>query len=233
MGGQNSGFSDEDISDIICILLPASRIAHQEVRQLAAEGSPHIFKPHDDMEHDYHLEDDASHFDLGPSAATENALILRLSAQTKDPLLGYTFGRNSQRCDVPFRHDPHKRLSNIHFRIYVNEFGSLMIEDTSTNGTYVDTGLLQAARSRNRRSVAVGDKRTLESGLKVGIALAGGDQTDLRFLVRIPRREGAYDKAYTAKVKEYLARLDTLRAERDRNLGPRPAAPVRLSLPNE
>jgi hypothetical protein len=101
-----------------------------------------------------------------------------------------------------------------------------MIEDTSTNGTYVDAGLLQAAKSRNRRKTAVGDKRTLESGLKVGIALAGGDHTDLRFIVRIPRREGLYDKAYTLKVKEYLDRIEALKRDREGTLGPGPTGHV-------
>jgi hypothetical protein len=208
IGKQNSGFSDDDISDILCLLVPYSRPARDLVEQLADEGCEFIVGPEaaDIIEPEYRVEDHASRFQLAPPSGRNHAIILRLSAQTKNPLLGFTFGRNLARCDVHFPYDPVKRVSNVHFRIYVNEYGIVMLEDQSTNGTIVDTDLI-GGRERADRSRTV-----LQSGAKIGILLSYENQS-LDFIVRIPRREGLYDKAYTIKVKEYFQRLRALGSE--------------------
>ncbi|EON97264.1 putative meiosis-specific serine threonine-protein kinase mek1 protein [Phaeoacremonium minimum UCRPA7] len=206
LGKQNSGFSDDDISDIVCLLLPYSDSARREVSKIALRSSRHMVARDDadNVDIDYALEDDAERFELTPRSAGEHAIVLRLSADVKNPLQGFTFGRNASRCDICFTNDPHKRLSNIHFRIYLNEYGVLMLEDQSTNGTIVD-GTLLRAKSRPREET----KRTLTSGTKIQI-LMHAEGLDLEFLVRIPRREGEYERAYRENLISYMHRLQSM-----------------------
>lgn len=204
VGKQNSGFSDDDVSDIICVLYPHSESARQEVRRLAQEDSPYIIGKDeaDEVELDYELEDHASRFDSNPTDHGNYAIILRLSAPVKNPAAGFAFGRNSARCDVVFVHDPLRRVSNIHFRIYVNEYGNVMIEDQSTNGTFVDRQLLTSHSKGSSRPVT---KWVLSSGSVIKIFLHS-EIRDLTFRVRIPRRDDEYDRTYINKVEEYFAR---------------------------
>ncbi|POR31976.1 Serine/threonine-protein kinase RAD53 [Tolypocladium paradoxum] len=204
VGKQNSGFSDDDISDIICVLYPHSDSARKEVQRLAQEDSPYIIGKDeaDEVELDYELEDHASRFDSNPTGHGNYAIILRLSAQVKNPAAGFAFGRNSARCDVVFVNDPLRRVSNIHFRIYVNEYGNVMIEDQSTNGTFVDRQLLTSHSKGSSRPVT---KWVLSSGSVIKIFLHS-EIRDLTFRVRIPRRDDEYDRTYINKVEEYFAR---------------------------
>ncbi|EFZ00492.1 serine/threonine protein kinase domain protein [Metarhizium robertsii] len=202
IGKQNSGFSDEDVSDIICVLYPHSESAREEVQRLAKEDSPYIIGKNeaDDVEPDYELEDHASRFESHPVSHGNYAIILRLSSPVKSPSSGFAFGRNSARCDVVFVNDPLRRISNVHFRIYVNEYGSVMIEDQSTNGTFVDRQLL--TRHPKDKS-APANKWVLGSGNLIRIVLHS-ETLDLTFRVRIPRRDDDYDRAYLNKVNEYF-----------------------------
>ncbi|GAO17792.1 hypothetical protein UVI_02049410 [Ustilaginoidea virens] len=196
---------DEDISDIICLLYPHSPSARQEVQRLAEEDSPHIIGKHeaDGVQADYELEDDASRFASRPVSHGSHAIILKLSSLVKNPAAGFAFGRNCARCDVVFVNDPLRRVSNVHFRIYVNEYGNVMIEDQSTNGTLVDQQLL-TFHPKDKRSQPA-NKWVLSSGNLIKILLHN-EHRDLSFLVRIPRRDDSYDRAYIAKVGEYFAR---------------------------
>lgn len=168
--------------------------------------------------------DEAAHPDLQalegmshmPHLVGEHAIVLRLSAQVKDPLQGFAFGRNNSRCDVYFANDPCRRLSNIHFRIYLNEYGVLMLEDTSMNGTIVDGTMLKARESKGARP---GERkppkqRTLNPGSQVKVLMAERED-DLNFIVQIPRREGDYEEAYRKNRVRYMNRLRALRAEHD------------------
>ncbi len=65
-----------------------------------------------------------------------------------------------------FPDDPYRRLSNIHFRIYLNQYGVLMLEDQSTNGTVVDDNLLKAKSNTTSET-----RRTLNSGSKIAILM--------------------------------------------------------------
>jgi hypothetical protein len=176
----------------------------------------------DIVEPDYYQEDEASRFVASPQSMGDYAIILRLSGRVKNPIQGFAFGRNSSRCDLFFVDDPLRRLSNIHFRIFVNEYGVVMLEDQSTNGTFVDNHLLKA---KNRSNT----KRMLSSGSRIKILMHDEDN-DLEFLVRIPRREGEYDRAYTQKLEEYFARIDQLRDEQNNLLKPGPGGHVSLQL---
>lgn len=204
LGQQNSGFSDDDISDIICILYPHSESARQEVLRLARENNPHVIgrTDADGVDPDYDLEDHASHFGLHDTECNY-ALILRLSATVTDPAAGFVFGRNALRCDVVFVNDPNKRISNVHFRIYVNKHGSVMVEDQSTNGTVVDERLLES-RPKDPSAEPV-FRWMLNSGSVIQLHLHKQIK-DITFRVRIPRRDSGYDEAYMAKVEEYFER---------------------------
>lgn len=205
MGKQNSGFSDEDISDIVCVLYPHSECARNEVQQLARIGSPFIIGKDeaDGVEPDYELEDHPSRFESDPTNHGNYAILLRLSSQAKNPANGFVFGRNNARCDVVFVNDPLRRISNIHFRIYVNEYGIVMIEDKSTNGTFVDDNLL-TSRPKELGKPPI-TRWTLSSGSIICIYLHN-HMNDLSFRVRIPRRDGEYERAYARQVEEYFAR---------------------------
>ncbi|KAK3394631.1 hypothetical protein B0H63DRAFT_444763 [Podospora didyma] len=199
-GQQNSGFSDEDISDIICLLVPYSESARREVRGIAEATSQHmVARNHaDQLNLDYELEDNAHNFRLAQQDVGDHHIALRFSASVKSPLQGFTFGRNPSRCDICFKNDPYRRLSNIHFRIFLNEYGVLMLEDQSTNGTIVDEILLKAKADPPTET-----KRTLSSGSKIKI-LMHQDASDLVFLVRVPLREGRHQSAYRQNLTEYL-----------------------------
>lgn len=186
-------------------MYPHSDSARQEVQRLAQENSQYIIGKDeaDDVEPDYELEDHASRFESHPASHGNYAIILRLSSQVKNPSSGFAFGRNSARCDVVFVNDPLRRISNIHFRIYVNEYGNVMIEDQSTNGTFVDRQLL--TRHPKDKSEQPANKWVLGSGNLIRIVLHNESQ-DLTFRVRIPRRDDDYDRAYIAKVNEYFIR---------------------------
>lgn len=167
------------IEDVICLLDPISESAKNEARFLAhSAGNRRFVTP-------YTINPDA-----GDRSQTSNqyrgiedyAIVLKRSAKIKDPTLGFTFGRNVVRCDIPFTNDPKRRLSNIHFRIYVTEDGTVMLEDQSVNGTVVDDVLLKESQSSTLRTSVLNNNSTIK------IIMAREDE-DLVFRVQIPRKD--------------------------------------------
>ncbi|KAL7927891.1 hypothetical protein ACQKWADRAFT_278147 [Trichoderma austrokoningii] len=209
LGKQNSGFSDEDISDIICVLYPHSEPARLEVKQLFRNKSPYLIgrDEADDVELDYEHEDRPSQFEPNPANHGNHAILLRLSDKVHDPAVGFAFGRNPARCDIVFANDPSKRISNIHFRIFVNEHGTVMIEDKSTNGTFIDNRLLKSVHEDPTKKPIL--TWTLNSGSLVRIYLQH-ERQDLTFRVRIPRRTDEYLEAYLLKVDDYMLRQTSM-----------------------
>ncbi|RYP09221.1 hypothetical protein DL764_001407 [Monosporascus ibericus] len=222
IGKQNSGFSDEEISDIVCLLYPNTENASSEVQRLA--NSPEYSRftvgryTADNIDSDLYLEDDARNFGRTRGVG-DHAIVLRLSASVKDPAMGFTFGRNPSRCDIAFTKDQARRLSNVHFRIFVNEHGSVMLEDQSTNGTVVDGQLLRKSdRERHNRAPT----RTLESGSTIKIIMVQSAK-DLLFLVRIPRRDGETEALYTQNLETYLRRLHGRDEDPNKTIRPGPS----------
>ncbi|KXJ91952.1 hypothetical protein Micbo1qcDRAFT_194935 [Microdochium bolleyi] len=231
-GKQNSGFTDEDISDIVCLLYPNSENASREVHRFAnsTEYSRHTVGRYtaDAIDSDLYLEDDAQDFGRTRGLG-DHAIVLRLSAAVKDPLMGFAFGRNPNRCDICFANDPGKRVSNVHFRIYVNQHGSVMLEDQSTNGTVVDNKLLRKPDPRRQSGGA--NRRILESGSQIKIIMVNTD-SDLMFLVRIPRRDGDTEQQYLRNLNAYLRRVKGMSEEDpNRTIGPGPSGHVNLFPP--
>ncbi|KAI1304695.1 hypothetical protein F5Y03DRAFT_165568 [Xylaria venustula] len=237
IGQQNSGFSDQDISDIICLLYPISEAASREVQRIASspEYACHTTGRYtaDAIQSDFHREDEARAFGRSRGIG-DHALVLRLSSAVKNPHLGFTFGRNRSRCDICFVFDPNKRLSNIHCRIYVNNHGLVLLEDLSTNGTVVDTTLLRK-RSDPTSADPPSTRRTLESGSVIKIVMHE-NKFDLAFLVRIPRRDEEHEEdAYMRNVGPYLTRLnggnDVDENDVNKTIGPGPGGHVNLFAP--
>ncbi|KAK4250467.1 hypothetical protein C7999DRAFT_29052 [Corynascus novoguineensis] len=227
LGHQTSGFSDEEISDIICLLLPYSEAARQEVRRMASEASQHMVgrEDVDNLKVDYSREDDLRNFGGVQSDIGEHHIALRFSSQVKNPAQGFTFGRHAGCCDICLRNDPHRRLSKIHFRIFLNQWGVLMLEDMSTNGTVVDDYLL-----KKKDGLKTDTMRTLESGSKVQILMHEPGR-DLSFLVRIPIRDGPCEEAYKRNLDAYLANQIPAAYDANETIVPGPGGHVDIFKP--
>ncbi|KAL2154040.1 hypothetical protein VTH82DRAFT_2716 [Thermothelomyces myriococcoides] len=226
LGQLTSGFSDEEISDIICLLLPYSEAAREEVSRLAAEGSQHLVgrEDVDNLRVDYTREDHLRKFGRPQSDVGEHHIALRFSSQVKNRSQGFTFGRHLASCDICLRNDPHRRLSKIHFRIFLNQWGVLMLEDMSTNGTVVDDRLLKKKDGRTETT------RTLESGSKIQILMHESHRV-LTFLVRIPIRDGACEEAYRQKLDRHLAQLFPDAYDPNETIVPEPGGHVDIFKP--
>ncbi|GAP90311.1 putative meiosis-specific serine threonine-protein kinase mek1 [Rosellinia necatrix] len=231
LGQQNSGFSDKDVSDIICLLHPITEATSREVERIASspEYARHTAGKYtaDTINSDLHRKDDARGFGRNRGIG-DHALVLRLSSTLKDPSLGFTFGRNRSRCDMCFSFDPGRRLSNIHFRIYVNSYGIVLLEDQSTNGTVVDNKLLRK-RPDPRTGETPCTRHTLESGSTIKIVMHESTY-DLIFLVRIPSRDGEYEDAYMRNLEPYLLKLNGIE-DLNKTIGPGPSGHVQLFAP--
>ncbi|KAH8691950.1 hypothetical protein BGW36DRAFT_431193 [Talaromyces proteolyticus] len=210
MGSHNSGLQDEDVSDILCILHPGSPSAHELVDATARldKGQQHILQ-RDEFEYD-------------SDGASSRDIALRLSSSVKDLSLGFVFGRNPQRCDVLLSPEVTSRtISNIHFRIFVNDDGILMLQDMSTNGTVVDDTRLWKRNGQTTRMLVNGS-----------VIIVASDKKEVRFVVRIPSRDGfnvqhrenmvAYIQRvarHTAKVKNLQGRTPALQPTLQWTLG--------------
>jgi serine/threonine protein kinase len=206
LGRNNSGLSSADISDVICILHPSSPAAFRIVANTAQRKPQHVLQNDTfatfDEEGTVDLEEQETF--VIDSEIVDNAqdLALRFSSETVQPVLGFCFGRNARTCDIVLDTDSFKRVSNLHFRIFVNPQGVLMLEDMSTNGTLVDEKHL---RGKNSREPAT---RMLQAGSIVQIPSVKKEES-IKFIVRIPSR-GGFEQEYTNNVRKYLNRLRVL-----------------------
>jgi hypothetical protein len=191
---------------------------------MAAENSQHMVgrEDVDELRLDYSREDESRNFAGIHSDVGEHHIALRFSSPVKDPSQGFTFGRNPSFCDICLKEDPNRRLSKVHFRIYLNEHGVLMLEDMSTNGTVVDQVLL-----RKKDSPRAETMRTLESGSKIKILMREPGR-DLVFLVRIPIRDGPCEEEYKRNLDRYLANQALLNVDVNETIVPGPGGHVRL-----
>ncbi|KAL1955893.1 hypothetical protein VTO42DRAFT_7966 [Malbranchea cinnamomea] len=190
-GMNNSGLGERDVADIICILHPNSLSAHKAIAATARHEPQHILQ-RDQLV--YEPEGDIT-------TASSDDIALRFSSQVKNPGLGFCFGRNSSRCDILLvPDDREKKISNTHFRIYLNSEGILMLEDISTNGTIVDDKLI-----RKDRKYGSPTTQMLVAGSIIEVA--GGDSvSEVKFIVRIPSRD-EFEGQYTRNLIQYLNRV--------------------------
>ncbi len=215
LGHHNSGLNDEDLTDIFCILHPASMPACVATAQIAEESPEHTISTTGvEMKvRDVHNKPvkAPTTFDLAAKGLVSRDLALRLSAEVKDPLMGFRFGRNQQRCDfVIGNNETTKKISNVHFRIYINENSVVMLEDSSTNGTLVERVMLRAKEKENGHLY----RHQLQQGSLITILMTPPEE-DIRFIVRIPQREGEYGNIFHSNLQAYFNRLGHYRQKRD------------------
>jgi hypothetical protein len=185
----------QDYSGIICFLHPCSPAAIAIVHRAQIASSNLVVRlpvptdstkgrraPQDDSSAEDEEDPESTQVDdAGRNTAID--LALRHKPGPKDPLSGFVFGRNPYKCDILMVDSANSlRISNMHFRIYVNARGALMLEDMSTNGTWVDDKHL-------RKGGESGRKRVLSPGSIIFLC-PGKSEELIRFVVRIPRETG-------------------------------------------
>ena len=220
--------SDDDAADVLCILHPCSPAAHSAVEIVARQCPQHILQ-NEGLEYllDYDTDDQDAGGSTRPDGGSQESqgqdvktqlpakdesitkpdsstkdIALRLSSKVHNPLLGFTFGRNPVKCDIPISKmddDDLMKISNTHFRIYINAGGILMCEDTSRNGTWVDNFELRAKSN----DPDVDPRRTIGNATMISV-IHHGRLEPMRFVVRIPDRHG--------QEAEYYENLDKYRA---------------------
>jgi serine/threonine protein kinase len=231
-GRNNSGLCDDDISDVICLLYPTTTESVQVVTKTAETAPQHVVFNHNastSLALDLAVEDQET-FILdktqreqvrGNAPPKAQAIALRFSSRLSDGCLGFVFGRHPL-CDIKLagRTDASKRISNRHFRIYLADSGIVMLEDLSTNGTFVDGVHLGTRTAANRT-------RMLEHGSNIKLPYEPPDTMD--FIVRFPNRDG-HEAQYTENLREYLAGVNAEARARYQDLGGAapPAGPSKL-----
>ena len=207
--GQRADKGNDDVGDVICILVPMSPAARKAVIDTALRSPEHVlsidrFHPTTRLKH---------------PGADIRGIALRLSSDVLHPYFGFTFGRNAAMCDIVLDHDAKKRISNMHFRIYVHSDGFVMLEDMSTNGTIVD-GLHLWAHKEQKPTT-----RLLDDGATVRV---GSEQDWIDFKVCLPFREDEEEDRFLGNLRTYRERLPQHEKTRGRArcLGPPPVPEV-------
>ncbi|KAL8932781.1 MAG: hypothetical protein Q9216_006679, partial [Gyalolechia sp. 2 TL-2023] len=178
--------NEQDRSDILCVLSPASPSAYQAVELVASTTPQHVVREWSPGPMAVEIEE--------KTGANKPSLdiALRMSSRLLNPCLGFTFGRNPEKSDLLIctkKQQQELLVSGTHFRIYITAGGVLMCQDTSTNGTYVDSQPLQ------------NKQRTLHDGSTIEMVYATG--ASMRFYVRVPDREGI-SEVYGRKLEAYI-----------------------------
>lgn len=209
LGRNNSGLNDVDIADVIAILHPATETAIRIVANAAETRPQHVLFRNtldsmgpsfaDDIEEQETIIVNEHGERVGQNSRAGADLALRMSSANslrfKD--LGFIFGRNANSADIVFGQDSGKRISNQHFRIYLNSDAVLMIEDMSTNGTIVDDHLLKCKDKRFSKF------RMISSGSIICIQNAN-DAEMIKFIVRLPSRT-SYQSLFNENLKNFIA----------------------------
>ena len=229
--GTKSMLSLRDEADVLCILLPSSAPALKAVEWVANFAPQHILQNHfldgipeasyvpkneetraASPDHDF-AKVGVSNADTvkgspEPFLGAARDIALRMSSKLEDPRMGFVFGRVPQRCDLIFA-SPNDmspgtlKLSQCHFRIFLNLSGVLMLEDTSTNGTFVDKILLSRSKI-DRKGNILSATRMISNGSIIELPSVKSPEEDvIRFIVKIPsRNNGQYE--YSQNMAAYL-----------------------------
>ena len=213
MGRNNSGLSEADVSDVMCILHPCSPAAFHIVATTAERAPQNVLQNdgigHYDDELTQSMLEEQETFILnsdGLNSAMD--LALRFTAPIINPTLGFVFGRNERMCDIVLATDTYKRISNMHFSISMNESGVLMLQDMSTNGTMVDEVVLKGKHAQMPHT------RMLNPGSIIQILSPKTDEI-VKFIVRIPSRED-HVAEYEDKFQVYMRRVVAAQANHAR-----------------
>ncbi|KIW20454.1 hypothetical protein PV08_01029 [Exophiala spinifera] len=197
LGRNLSIVSEGDAVDVICILYPTSSAAIDAVKANLIHGRQHILQNEGLEEYS----GDDIMFSSVYNATHDIAL--RISSQVKHPRDGFRFGRSSAASDILLTPNENDSLvSKIHFKIFVNSQGSLMLQDLSTNGTIVDDVHI---KMKDRHGKIPARPATIALGNGSIISLfSGRDKEEIKFMVRIPSR-GEKEDAYEENLRTYLS----------------------------
>lgn len=197
LGKNLSNVSEEDATDVICLLHPNSPAAFEAVKANLILSPQHILQNAD-------LRDiDEEELLFNQDLNSPRDIALRMSSKVRFIKDGFRFGRYGSMCDVlltPAQDD--NLISKVHFKIFVNGQGSLMIQDLSTNGTLVDDVHL-TTRDRGGRALVKPATTVLKNGSIICV-LAGTTREEVKFMVRIPNR-GDGEDLYEEKLRKYLS----------------------------
>ena len=201
-GGQvDPGTTDE--ADIICILMPSSHPAVEAI-ELTAQAAPQHILQNRTMSHVDKDDDLIDNEDSPKRNGKTQDIALRFSSRVHNLRMGFTFGRNPKFCDLLLGKVDNKRFSNRHFRIFINEYGSLMLEDTSTNGTIVEGTVLRCDKADVPQD-ARHPRHTLHHGAIIELpTMTRKSEVTLRFIVHMPNREGCEER-YRQNLQAYIA----------------------------
>ncbi|KAL7272266.1 Protein kinase protein rad53 [Rhizina undulata] len=224
--------NSSDLSGVLCILHPNSPAAFTVAAWVEKYTPMHILHPPPAANPATYFEEEVG---VDESTATESEqqvtpeelgcgdIALRYEPGPKSPTQGFIFGRNPDKCDV-YLHETaaKKRISNMHFRIWMNPQGVLMLEDMSTNGTWVDDHKLGGTQDEGRREKC----RVLSQGSIICLS-PGAESPAVKFIVRIPKIEQTITYPNSSPSPEYSA---TPPIERGR-LGPRSPPRIEPTAP--
>lgn len=197
LGQEWIGVSEEDAADIVCVLHANTETAVETIQTTMLRSPEHVLQ-NDDIE-DLTEADLDFYPEIDPRV---RHLALRMSATVKSPKEGFKFGRNPDSCDILLTNDPHNRLiSNAHFRIFVNDQGSLMLEDLSTNGTWLDNEPIKT-KDKFGNPTNESNLRVLRHGSIIGY-IPRPDRKQVKLMVRLPIRT-LHEHIYDRNLRHYL-----------------------------
>jgi len=180
--------SADDIIDILCTLKPTSPAARRIVEAMYEKRPEHVIVTRDS--------------DLPGSAPTGLAIALRFSSELLDHARGFSFGRSVELNEIALDFEgKQKRISQIHFQIYVNSHNVLMLRDTSTNGTVVDKVVVGGKRDESSSNM-----RTLNFGSTIKIVFPDADD-EIRFALEWPIRD-QLAKIYAQNFERWIEVVD-------------------------
>lgn len=214
MGSNSSGLEEVDISDVLCILHPCSPAAFKIVASTSIRAPQHVLQNVTESTYnDGFTQQDVENqetflYECGDLPRQDLDLALRFSSQKVNPAMGFVFGRHEGYCDIVIETDTIKRVSNVHFRIFVNSSGVCMLEDTSTNGTVVDDHVLKG------KSDPENNTWMLNAGSIIQILSTRPDEV-IKFILRIPSREDHFEE-FTERFHSYMQQVAIAQAQQGR-----------------
>jgi len=208
IGQDSSGLDESDMADIMLILHPTTPAASRVVAHTAKTRPEHVLLSDamgsyaasaTDIEEQETIiigkdGERVAHF---ASGTTEIALRFSSAPFLKFKSNGFVFGRNVNTSDIVFSQDTGRRISNQHFKIYLNNYGIVMLEDMSTNGTLVDHKVLKCNDGKHNKA------RMLTANSMITILNANEDEV-IRFNVRIPSR-GSHKERYEENKHAFIS----------------------------
>ncbi len=232
--GNKSLIHDYDEYDVVCMLHPTSPAAYKAVELVAQTAPQHILQ-NNDLSHVLEgddnvpvqgtMQDNASggfsqnHYeadDASPAATSgisAQDLALRLSSRVNDISRGWTFGRHPRKSDLLLcDFNQTSMVSSMHFRIYLNAKGVMLLEDHSMNGTWVDRVSL-CRKKYDNEDIKTPIRRVIQQGSEICIMSMDHQKDGIRFLVGTPQRDDS--GRWSRKLSEYLGIAAQMKRQKD------------------